>query len=937
MASKQSLTERLVAASWRSSWSAALVAAGLSLAGAAQAASVDAMNLFELDRNAVNDAAAGDDADQIFCDDQVAAHPCKATTSPSSALYSVFVADKVNSTEDDVVGGKDSLDINQWTHTVKSAGDKVDIGNAFASIYTFLNPDTNKEESILYVGLDKFSNNGDAAIGFWILQNDLVKNLNGTFSAVHKDGDVLIQADLTSGGRLGRYDVYTWGPNPLLNTPVAPSQGDLTLAIDSTNCGVGASPDACGVVNAGGETAPWPYTPKSGPAGKFPANSYFEGGVNLTKIFPEGIPCVATFLAETRQSQSETAELGDFALGKFALCGFSITKTGPELSKPGDTVTYTVTITNDGAVALENKSIVDSLVGDVTSSCPATLNPGQVCQFTYPYTIPANAGTVADLGNTVTATFGVNETEVTHSATHDVNLFKPSVALDKKANNSNGPLTIKQGDNLTYTIAVSNTSTSDTPSLTCVVTDPQLNYTSAPFNLGDGGSTLITLDQGAQTTPFTNKVNTASVSCSPAGFPNVVTASDSVTVTVTPLEITFTVEKFADAYSKSGDALNYSIVITNTTADQTLTFTSIDDPLLGGSLLAECPASLAPGASCTINKSRTTQAGDPNPLVNTVTVGVTNQFGTADSKADSASTGIVAPNLAITKDCLSGDIFPGDTASFRIRVQNTGNVPLEVDVVDNLLGVNQQDVALGTGNCVFDGDASDGCLEIEGSVVAGDGDVSNTASATGTLAGIYGLNNVISKNATATCKVQQKGGATRTLGFWKSHGSDGDRFAPPVEYGYTCHVAEEHVGFPIAISKTAGGTGVKVLHYCSDVFGLFWSSPAKLPNGAKRPALCQTKLHASWQLMAAILNSGLDNGATPPIDPVSGLSAIEAMKRALNTDDKANIVRLQGILGNYNQSGDSQSIIDTDGAPIPSADPNGTRDEANLAAGSCNF
>ena len=227
---------------------------------------------------------------------------------------------------------------------------------------------------------------------------------------------------------------------------------------------------------------------------------------------------------------------------------------------------------------------------------------------------------------------------------------------------------------------------------------------------------------------------------------------------------TIDVDKSADAFSRVGDSVSFTITITNTTADQALTLTTIDDPLLGGSLIGaagvttDCPtspATLAAGAMCTITASRTTLAGDPDPLVNTVSVTATNAAGGTVTDPDSSSTDLVVPNYTVTKDCVDGEIDPGDSANFRIRVSNTGNVELVVDIVDTLLGINMQDVLLGTGICVYDSDPADGCLELQGSVVAGETDVANTVNASATLPPQYGLGDVIERNASATCDVRE--------------------------------------------------------------------------------------------------------------------------------------------------------------------------------------
>ncbi|MGH8518187.1 MAG: hypothetical protein ACREUE_12090, partial [Panacagrimonas sp.] len=358
-----------------------MAAGGLTFAAAVYAASVADLGLFELEEaaNATDDqAVAGDDANQIYCDQidpvpRVAGGECDGVAAASASQQTaVFVADKVGAGDDVFTGGstKDVVNTSSWLWEIATATpEKNDISNAFASIHV-----SPAGETILYVGLDRSANNGDAAIGFWIMQNEvgLVPDPTppgpGTFSSPHKNGDVLIQSDITNGGAVSRFDVYTW------------QAGGLTPAFHGTNCGTGTANDnACGVTNTGTVDAPWPYTPKFGADGSFPAVSYFEGGVNLSALFPQGIPCLSTFLAETRTSQSEDAVLKDFALGQFELCSFNVAKTGPTIGKVGDDVTFSITITNTGALPLTKEAIVDSLVGDLTNApsndpdCGATL------------------------------------------------------------------------------------------------------------------------------------------------------------------------------------------------------------------------------------------------------------------------------------------------------------------------------------------------------------------------------------------------------------------------------------------------------------------------------------------------------------------------------------------------------------------------------------
>ena len=62
-------------------------------------------------------------------------------------------------------------------------------------------------------------------------------------------------------------------------------------------------------------------------AGNITAPYFFEGGLNLTALFPQSLPCFSTFLTNTRTSQSESATLKDFALGSIDTCAsIKITK-----------------------------------------------------------------------------------------------------------------------------------------------------------------------------------------------------------------------------------------------------------------------------------------------------------------------------------------------------------------------------------------------------------------------------------------------------------------------------------------------------------------------------------------------------------------------------------------------------------------------------------
>ncbi len=67
-------------------------------------------------------------------------------------------------------------------------------------------------------------------------------------------------------------------------------------------------------------TAQWPPYPPGFAVGQY---SFVEGGIDLTQIYGslDAVPCFTNFLADTRTSASESADLKDFALGNVDTCG----------------------------------------------------------------------------------------------------------------------------------------------------------------------------------------------------------------------------------------------------------------------------------------------------------------------------------------------------------------------------------------------------------------------------------------------------------------------------------------------------------------------------------------------------------------------------------------------------------------------------------------
>jgi hypothetical protein len=166
-------------------------------------------SVFELDANVLTSATH--DWDQVFADNNA------VPPTVSGAVASAFVTDAVNSRTDDIFtggGSKDTLGIQNgpWLFTDAKPQAKDDITHAYAALYT----DPSNGHAILYAGLDRFDNSGDATAGFWFFANPIGLSTNSPtssgspFIGTHSDGDILLVSDFTTGGSVSTIKVFRW-------------------------------------------------------------------------------------------------------------------------------------------------------------------------------------------------------------------------------------------------------------------------------------------------------------------------------------------------------------------------------------------------------------------------------------------------------------------------------------------------------------------------------------------------------------------------------------------------------------------------------------------------------------------------------------------------------------------------------------------------------
>jgi hypothetical protein len=323
------------------------VIAALAAIFISSALAVHDLDLFELDRNAEDPSPATlpDDWETLY------------DGGGSAELFTGILEDISLPGEQFQAGGsKDNNEISEWLWKAGEPLDKDDITNGYAAGYVIPpggGSGLNEEgDFIVYFGLDRHANNGSAQVGFWFFKNEigLTNDPAGggfEFSGEHAVGDILVQSNFSQGGVISSISVFEWVGS-------GGSHGPLALVFDAQDCADAALSDdaACATVNQGDTPSPWPYTPKFGTEGVFPQGSFFEGGVNVSRLIPDA-GCLSTFLAETRTSTPFDARLKDFALGDFNTCRVTVDTdadpTGGDVV-PGTEVKDTATVTGSSLV-----------------------------------------------------------------------------------------------------------------------------------------------------------------------------------------------------------------------------------------------------------------------------------------------------------------------------------------------------------------------------------------------------------------------------------------------------------------------------------------------------------------------------------------------------------------------------------------------------------
>jgi uncharacterized repeat protein (TIGR01451 family) len=362
---------------------------------------------------------------------------------------------------------------------------------------------------------------------------------------------------------------------------------------------------------------------------------------------------------------------------------------------PGQTITYTYTVTNTGNVTLTNVQLTDTTIAGPFICTPAlgsTLLPGAVMTCTATHLTTQGDVDAGKIANTGTAT-GTPPTgpPVTDDDVETVfPALTPAIEITKTASPQSYS---RPGQTITYTYTVTNTGNMSLHNVR--LTDTRI---AGPFTCTPAmGSTLA---PGAVMTCTAHHVTTQA-DVDAGKIANVATATghpvtggpvtDEADETVFPdLDTSIEITKTASpqTYSRPGQTITYTYTVTNT-GTVTLRNVTVTDSRFG---TITCPRrTLAPGASMTCSRTHvTTQADvDAGKIANTGTATGHPPTGgpVTDDSIETVFPGL-APAIEITKSAspLTYNRH-GQTITYTYTVVNTGNTTLHnITVTDNRFG-----------------------------------------------------------------------------------------------------------------------------------------------------------------------------------------------------------------------------------------------------------
>jgi uncharacterized repeat protein (TIGR01451 family) len=392
----------------------------------------------------------------------------------------------------------------------------------------------------------------------------------------------------------------------------------------------------------------------------------------------------------------------------------ALVKDGPEAVVPGGTVTYTLTVTNNGPgnssgfvvndvvpaplTNVASSSAGCTIAGNAVRCVGGRLVAGSSVTYTITASVPAGIDTVVENTATVTS----NEDDPTPGDNTSTHTSDPAgLSILKRAGTPvdvNGNGITDAGDTIAYTFDVTNTG--DVPLAGIVVNDPLVGAVTCPDDtLAPGATQLCAADDVYTVTAADVTAGSVENSATASGVTpdgEDITSSPSTTSTPTTAPAPgVSVVKSADIEDETyepGQEVTYHFAITNT-GNVPLSGITVNDVEFSGTgdlSAITCPATtLAVGAQtiCEATYTLTSDDVDAGEISNTATVTGTPAGGDPITSTPSEVTvpTPAEPGISVVKTAAPGVITEaGQAVTYSFLVTNTGNVTLSGVAVDDV-------------------------------------------------------------------------------------------------------------------------------------------------------------------------------------------------------------------------------------------------------------
>jgi len=874
---------------------------------------------------------------------------CDANETGGGVIKATCVTDQLTGDLGFTGGGsKDDSNISSWAWSAASGEQtpsKDNIRHTFGAVFT-----DGSGHQILYFGLDREKQNGDAQVGFWLLKNKISPGAGGQFVdqnnavANHTDGDLLVQSNFTKGGNISNLSIYKWQSGSLILI-------ESTTPGVSTGCNTVASGFPAGAVCVGVNSA----SANLSWVGTVEAGIFFEGGIDLTDIGFAANSCLSEFVAETRASTPFDAVLKDFALGNLSTCGtITITKD----TVPNNAQDFSFTTIGNGLSPFslddDGETIILSNTKTFSNLLPGSYSVTEGLQAGYNLTnlvcVDPTSNTTVDLPNrtaninvgtseTVSCTF-TNEPSTGHiivvkdAVPNDAQNFTftnnfgngnpASFDLDDDADGtlSNtrdsvvtaGTYSVSEGAVAGWTQTSANCS--DGSPISAVVVSPGETVTCTFTNTKDATLTLVKTvinNNGgtAVANDFQAKIDGNNVPWGVAQVVSVGTHTASETTLAGYTASVWGTDCAADGSVTLAAGDNKSCTITNNDIQPKLTVTKVVVNDNGGTkVIADFPlfvdqTSVTSGVQNGFNVgayivSETGDSGYAATITGDCDAQGNVSLALADVKSCTITNNDIPATLKIIKDAV-----PNDCKDFSFTTNWNGGFTLDDDggVVD-CLDTNQPQSKEFTNLSVGSYTVTETVPNFWqlGSITCVNKDTGLPFPVTVNGNGMT-VNLGLAENVECTF-TNNKLGPSRTQGFWKNHTSfTTSIFQNPLELspGFTAN--------RIVIGTEAVGSHYVVIDSQAKLFGAYLANVAKKSDNKKRTNIEQARIQLLHQLLTAKINCGAF-GCTPAIRAM-----IVSADAAYSGTDTNAMNNWAGQLDAFNNSGDT--IIVSPPLPLP--------------------